>query len=195
MRKDIPIIILAAGSSSRLGQSKQLVKSDKTPLLLKTVRTAMDAGFVQIIVVLGFNYDIHASLIQTLPVEILNHKEWKKGMGSSLKAGLKFVIEKEHLPDALVISVCDQPYLSAQHLQQLVEKYSTTSCAIVASAYNNSNGVPALFDSSLYQQLLHIEDSQGAKTIIQKNTQAMVSIEWPEGSFDIDTPDDLLHLN
>jgi molybdenum cofactor cytidylyltransferase len=188
------VILLAAGSSSRLGQSKQLLKTREVPLLLNTVKAALDAEFKHVVVVLGSNFEAHKAVISHLPVDLINHIEWNRGMGSSLKCGLTHLLKSNPDTSAIVITVCDQPFLKASHLKKLSEKYHQASFSIVASQYNHTLGVPALFDRSLFDQLLNLEDSQGAKVVIQKNKDQVTFVDWPEGHIDIDTVEDLRHL-
>jgi molybdenum cofactor cytidylyltransferase len=192
--RNAAIILLAAGSSSRLGQSKQLVTANKIPLLLKTTQTALASDIKNVMVVLGANFEEHYQLINQLPVHIINHKDWAKGMGSSLKAGLSEVLTIWPETSAVIVTVCDQPFLSSAHLSKLLESYAQQPNAIVASHYNNTYGVPALFDRTIFKKLLTIGDIEGARVIIKKHIQEISSVDWPEGSIDIDTPEDLRFL-
>ena len=189
------VIILAAGSSSRLGQSKQLVEVDGVPLLLKSTLAALDAKYSHVVVVLGAHADMHKKIIVHLPVEILAHTEWKKGMGSSLKKGLRHIIKYRPETKAVVVMVCDQPLITSLHLGALRDAHKKTSHQIVASRYENTIGVPALFERTLFSRMLEIEDSHGAKVIIERETTSLTTIDWAEGRFDIDTPEDLNLLN
>ena len=194
MARPETVIILAAGSSSRLGQPKQLIKSNEIPLLLKTVQASLDAQSKNVIVVLGSNYETHKQIIKHLAVEIIYHEEWAKGMGSSLKAGLNLLLKNHPQTKTTIVTVCDQPFISATHLCNLADKYQETGKEIVASRYNDTFGVPALFDHSLFDELLNLEDTQGAKALIQKHLNQVAFVDWPEGAIDIDTPDDLRFL-
>ena len=89
-----------------------------------------------------------------------------------------------------MIVVCDQPLITSTHLKNLIRKYRSTKNAIVASAYANTIGVPALFDQSLFQQLLAGEDAQGAKKILMDHAESVLSIDFPDGAVDLDTPED-----
>lgn len=189
------IILLAAGSSSRLGQSKQLVEVDGVPLLLKSTLAALDAKYLHVVVVLGAHADIHKKIITHLPVEILTHAEWEKGMGSSLKKGLRHIITSRPETNAVVVMVCDQPFITSAHLVALRDTHKKDHYQIVASQYENTIGVPALFDRTLFSSMLEIKDSQGAKVIIERQATSISTIDWTEGRFDIDTPEDLKLLN
>jgi molybdenum cofactor cytidylyltransferase len=188
---EVALILLAAGSSSRMGQSKQLLPIDGKPLLLKAVEAAVGAESGKTIVVLGSGEEDHRKIIQHLPVDIISNPEWKKGMGTSLRMGLNHALNKIPGLGAVIILVCDQPFLTPHHLMALIEKYKATNKPIVASAYANTTGVPALFDRSLFQKLKAVEDGQGAKKIIRDETKQVVSVEFPEGSVDLDTRQDV----
>lgn len=193
-KEEESVILLAAGSSSRLGQPKQLVEVEGVPLLLKSTLAALDANYAHVVVVLGSNADEHKKTIAHLPVEIITHDTWEKGMGSSLKAGLKYVTTSRPDTRAMVIMVCDQPLLTAMHLSALRDAFNHSSAHIVASRYGNTLGVPALFDQTLFSELLNINDSQGAKVVIENHASAIQAIDWAAGLLDIDTPEDLKSL-
>lgn len=189
------VIILAAGSSSRLGQSKQLVKVNGVPLLLKTTMAALEALYSHVVVVLGANAEEHKKLIAHLPIEIITNKDWEKGMGSTLKTGLQHILKLKPKSSAIVVLVCDQPLLTSSHLIALRGAYRKTGKPIVASLYKETLGVPALFDQSLFPELLEIKDVQGAKIVIENHPDSAETIPWTGGGLDIDTPEDLKSLN
>ncbi len=189
------VIILAAGSSSRLGRSKQLVEIDGVPLLLKAASTALEAKFTNVVVVLGAHDDQHKKTIMHLHVEIITNTEWERGMGSSMKTGLEFVLKSRPKTNAVVVMVCDQPLLTSAHLAALRDTYKKNSSHIVASRYGNTIGVPALFDQTLFSDMLTIKDAQGAKAIIERHVEYVNTIDWEAGHLDIDTPADLKVLD
>ncbi len=190
----INILILAAGSSTRLGQSKQLLKIQGVPLLRKTVLTALATASHSVTVVLGHNFKQHKEVIQDLNISILHHREWRKGMGSSIKAGVSHILKTHADAQAIVILVCDQPYLTAEHLKALIATHGTSGASIIASNYASTTGVPALFDKSMFTELLELKDDQGAKKIMEKHAGRIIEIEFAPGEIDIDTPSDYARL-
>ncbi len=192
--KIISIILLAAGSSSRLGQSKQLVLVDGKTLLAKSALAALESGVDRVIVVLGANASAHKKAIESLPVDFVINKEWAKGMGNSLKKGLNHLISLYPQTEAVIIMVCDQPYLTGAHLITLITTYKKNRSELVASTYNQTIGVPALFNRSLFDQLLELEDAQGARKIIQHYKGNIDKIPLVHGEIDIDTPEDLQNM-
>ena len=189
-RGELAIVLLAAGSSSRMGQSKQLLSVDGKPLLLKSVEAALGAGADKTIVVLGSDETAHRKIICDLHLEIIHNPDWGKGMGTSLKAGLNHALKIVPGLEAVMIVVCDQPLVTSQHLKMLIQKYRTAKKSIVASAYAGTLGVPALFGQSLFQKLLALEDGQGAKKILLDHAESVVSVDFPDGAIDLDTPED-----
>jgi molybdenum cofactor cytidylyltransferase len=186
-QKKISIIILAAGSSSRMGRSKQLLEVKGEQLLLRAVQTALGTGVEKIIVVLGANEPAHRKIIEHLQVDVITNPEWEKGMGSSLKKGLVHLLETTPQIEAALIMVCDQPLLTSGHLNKLINTAATNTNGIIASYYANGPGVPVLFIKSLFKSLLSIADQEGAKLILQKNKGEITSIEFPGGETDLDT--------
>ncbi len=187
----IAAIILAAGSSSRLGQSKQLLKIGKESLLRKVVLTTSAAGIDKIVVVLGAGHEKHQQEIADLPALIAFNPNWEKGIGSSLKCGIRFVMETFPDIDLAVLLVCDQPMLTSEHIKKLISTYHSKESAIVSSYYSGSPGVPVLLQRSMFAKLLDVGDGQGAKGIVKDHPASVSFVEFPEGEVDLDTPEDL----
>ena len=185
----IPILILAAGSSERLGQPKQLLTHTDNSLLHYTVSEALKTT-KKVIVVLGFHAEVIEEEMKNLPVKFLRNKEWKEGMASSIRCGLSFLLEEEPQLNALIIMVSDQPFVSAPLLYDILKKYQETKKQIVACSYKDTVGVPALFDRSLFDDLLHLSGQSGAKRIIAQYMNRVEAIAFPLGYIDIDTQED-----
>jgi len=183
-------IILAAGSSSRMGRSKQLLKVGDESLLRKTIRTVIASEVDKIVVVLGSSTEAHHQEIIDLPVQTIFNPDWQKGMGSSLKYGVQFVEEQFQSCGAILVTVCDQPLLTAYHLKKIINTFQSSKSPIVASFYSGSPGVPVLFDHSMFEKLKTMDDQHGAKKIIKDNIKSASLIDFPQGEVDLDTPDD-----
>jgi molybdenum cofactor cytidylyltransferase len=186
----IGAILLAAGSSSRMGQSKQLLQINGESLLRSSVNIVLEAGLKNVVVVLGSNAEAHHNLIEHLPIQIITNADWKKGMGNSLKTGVIHLLQSNTPLHAVIILVCDQPLLTSGHLKKLIDKFHDTKNQIIASQYNNTLGVPALFDQSLFPELKNCVDEQGAKKIIQQHKHLVNAIDFPGGEIDLDTLED-----
>jgi molybdenum cofactor cytidylyltransferase len=182
----IKSIILAAGPSSRMGQSKQLLTIEGQSLLRRTAAAFCHADLPPMIV-LGARVIEHVQEVTRMNVVVVLNNDWSKGMGNSLKFGVSELLRTEPDTDAIIISVCDQPLLTSTHLQKLVDTFKRTGKPIVASRYNNTDGVPVLFHKSCFNALRNIGDEEGAKKIVAANSQDVVSVDFPDGAIDLDT--------
>lgn len=187
---NIGIIVLAAGSSSRMGRSKQLLEIEGEPMLCRCVKIALAVSPDNVVVILGANEKPHREVIEKLPIQIVSNYYWKTGMGSSIKTGLNYLLQSGAELEAVIIMVCDQPALTADHLFKLIQKFDQKQGSIIASAYDNSSGVPALFGRSFFSNLLLLADDQGAKKIIQQFPRQVETVEFSKGSIDLDTDED-----
>ena len=187
---ELSILLLAAGSSSRLGRSKQLLKVESEGLLLRSSNLSLQVS-KNVFVVLGSNFEEHVQSIKHLSVAIVENKEWERGIGSSLKAGLRQIVEKNPETKSVIILVCDQPLLTSSHLSKLAEVGEATNKLIVSSLYNNVLGVPALFKKELFNELLKLDDSEGARKLIQQKKNDVEIVDFPGGEIDLDTPEDV----
>lgn len=186
----ISIILLAAGSSSRMGQSKQLLEVHGKSLLLHSVQAAIESGAKSVNVILGANELAHREIIRNQPVSVLSNHYWKSGMGSSIKTGLNHIVRKYSDTEAVIIMVCDQPAITAAHLRSLMLKFKSSNSPIVASAYSGTAGVPALFSRSFFSNILMLKDEQGAKKLIEQFPDQVQRVEFPKGHIDLDTSED-----
>lgn len=193
--RQVGIVLLAAGESSRLGQPKQLVHFAGSTLIHRAACAAISSECSPVIVVLGANRDLIKQELAGLSVRVVENQNWAEGMGNSLKVGLAAVLEetKGEL-DAVLFMLCDQPMVTSETLNLILKKFRENGAALVASEYENSPGVPALFRHDLFPALLSLEGAEGAKKVIARFRDQAETVPFPEGSFDIDTPEDLQTL-
>ncbi|MDY7004602.1 MAG: nucleotidyltransferase family protein [Cyanobacteriota bacterium] len=190
MNKSIGIIILAAGASTRLGQPKQLLIYKGNSLIFNTVEIAVNSGCSPIIVVLGAYADLILPEISDFPVKIVENSDWQAGMNTSLGAGIKTLQTTHKIIEAVIIMVCDQPFLSTNLIQKMIDVYYLKLNPIVASEYAGVLGVPALFSSSIFPEMLNLKTDKGAKQIINKYARQVATVNFPRGEIDIDTFND-----
>lgn len=187
---DIGAIILAAGSSSRLGEPKQLLKHAGKSLLQKTIDAANNAGTNPVVVVLGANADQISKEVNKSKVYVVTNSEWEEGMASSIRIGLNEVLFNSPSTQAVILLVCDQPYISSELLNDLITSHKQTHKPIVTCSYGEAIGPPALFDRSLFDELMQLKGDVGAKKIIRKHSESVATILFSKGNIDIDTAED-----
>src|SRR5580698_3225387 len=104
------VIILAAGSSSRLGKPKQNLVFQGQTLLQRTIQNAMASVCESVIVILGANAEVVQSTIQNQPIPVIYNPDWTEGMASSIRLGISEL--KKMLPNikSVLLMLCDQPF-------------------------------------------------------------------------------------
>jgi molybdenum cofactor cytidylyltransferase len=187
---NIAIVILAAGTSSRLGSPKQLLDYNGKNLLRHAVDTALETECASVFVVLGANSELLRKELNDKPVTVLENTNWKEGMASSIRCGLEYITGTILRPDSIIFMVCDQPYVSGALLLSLMEKKQETKMPIIASSYEDKMGTPALFHRSFFPALMELSGDTGARKLIADNMDKVATVLFPAGITDIDTAAD-----
>ena len=190
----IGLMILAAGASTRMGTPKQLLAYRGCSFIRNMAEVAIASVCQHIAVVLGANAEQIKPEISQLPVHIVENQQWADGMSSSIWVGLEALLAVNQDLEAVAIALCDQPFVSSQTLDRIVEAYRFTGNPIIASEYAGTLGVPVLFSRSLFSELMALKSNEGAKKLIKKHIHEVFSVPFPEGSIDIDTPNDYEQL-
>lgn len=187
-------VVLAAGSSSRMGSPKQTLQFRGESLLRRAALAALGAGCRPVIVVTGANAELTRRELDGLDVlEVLN-TFWETGMASSIRAGVEGLISANPDADAAVLLLCDQPHVTADVISSLVAAHRANGRHIIASKYGGSFGVPALFSKTLFAELTRLEGAAGAKQVIKRHASEAHLLPFPCGEVDVDTPDDFSRL-
>ncbi|MBK0379036.1 nucleotidyltransferase family protein [Mucilaginibacter segetis] len=188
------IVILAAGSSSRLGRPKQTLEYKGQTLLQIAIKNAL-AVTEMVLVVLGANAEHIEPTIENLPANVLHNAHWEEGMSSSIRLAITDLEKNYPEVTSVIVMLCDQPFANAELLTQLIDKKKTTGKGIIASNYHNISGVPALFEKKYFPQLLELSGQAGAKQLLTQYPDAVAEVPFPEGETDIDTTEDYKRLN
>jgi molybdenum cofactor cytidylyltransferase len=183
----IAAILLAAGSSTRLGAPKQLLNYRGRSLLRHAAETALASSVPALHVVVGFEAERMKAELGGLDLHFADNPNWNEGIASSIRAGISSL---PHSVDAALILLCDQPLITAQVLNEMINAYAGRGKPIVACEYGGTVGVPVLFARSFFPELLRLQGDRGAKQLITQNLDQVTAIPFPGGSVDIDTPAD-----
>lgn len=183
--KSVTAVLLAAGSSRRFGGDKQSAPLGGEALLVRATRMLLAAGFLEPLVVLRADADHHRALLADLPVRVVSNADAASGMATSLRCALQAAPTAR----ALLITVCDQPAVTPQHLLALVAQWRLGS-RLVASRYGETRGVPALFSPEHFPELGALSGDRGAGPVLARHLEA-ATVPLPSGEWDIDTPADL----
>ncbi|MGA7242386.1 MAG: nucleotidyltransferase family protein, partial [Terracidiphilus sp.] len=121
MPMSVAAIIVAAGSSSRLGQPKQLVMIDEESMLHRAIRCAQEAGASPVFVVLGAHRELIQSAIDFGAANVVMNSDWEEGLASSIRAGVKTVHAEAPTAEGVLLMGCDQPRVTTMHLHRLIQ--------------------------------------------------------------------------
>jgi molybdenum cofactor cytidylyltransferase len=166
-------VILAAGESARLGRPKQLIQFRGKSLLRRIVDAADEAGCSPIAVVIGSDARKMAPELEGAAADIVENENWRNGIGTSIRAGMRNLVERGRDLDAVILLVSDQPLVEKELIKQLIARYGETGKTII---------------------LLTLRDDSGAKSIILSKRECVGEFPFLQGEIDIDTLEDYERL-
>ena len=152
-KNNFGILLLAAGSSSRLGRPKQLLKYNNQTLLQHNLNVAIGSDVNEIVVVLGAHAEGIKDKINLPNIHIAYNADWQEGMASSIRCGLNRMTEINPTIEGVIIMVCDQPHTSTILLNELLTTYQKINKQIISCAYENTSGPPVFFHRSLFPEI------------------------------------------
>ncbi len=185
----VSILLLAAGSSSRLGRPKQLLPYRNTTLLRHLAAQAIASAASEVIIVLGSDSENMRRELKGLPLKIVENKDWEKGIGSSIRAGVR----EAGTAGAVLIMLCDQPLVTTSLLNSMIAAFSGNN-SLIACSYSSTVGVPALFGKEFFSELTQLKGDAGAKGVLLRHREKIHQISFPAGSIDVDTEEDVKML-
>jgi molybdenum cofactor cytidylyltransferase len=188
-------VVLAAGGSTRFGKPKQFALFQGEAFINRIVAAAMEAGCTPVVVVTGEDSVPIGLELSELTVSIAVNPYWQSGVGSSIVVGIRHVMNLAPDIDAALLLTCDQPFVTAAVLTQMIQFRLTSGKPIIASAYAETIGIPALFHRSCFPDLLRLKGDSGAKGIILARPDDVASFDFPSGEIDIDTAADYEKLD
>ena len=191
----VAAIIVAAGSSSRLGQPKQLVVVDGETLLQRAIRCVQEAGASPVFVVLGAHRELIGNSIDFGEAKIVANEDWEEGLASSIRVGVKAVQAEAPTAEGLLLMTCDQPRVTAEHLHRLIQmSYAQSAPTAIASTYAGIRGIPAIFPRQAIRDLLALRGDKGARALLAQPPWPVICVALEGGEVDIDRPEDLAQM-
>ena len=184
----VGLLLLAAGSSSRMARPKQLLSYQGQTLLRHAAEVAAASPCRPLVLVTGALHDELLPEIDGLPFHVIRNDNWADGMGGSIAAGLAKLETAAEGPkvDAIVVILCDQPLLTGEVIGELIVQFQATGQPVVASAYAGTQGVPALFSRAIFPALLNLRGASGARELLQQYAH-LPTVDFPGGATDVDT--------
>lgn len=183
----IAMLILAAGEAKRMQAIKQLLPWKNTTLLGNTIEQGLNTKANDVFVVLGANSEKIKESISNYDIQIIENKNWKLGLGSSISCAINCFKDKQLNYDALLISLADQPLIPSEYYNLLIDQFSTNKEKIITSNIKNKPSVPAIFDASYFEALSKLNEDKGAKKLLQSVPNDVLIINTDIKLIDVDT--------
>lgn len=194
MSSTVSVLILAAGSSSRMGKVKQLLPWKESTLLEHTIKIAKVSKACDVIVVLGSNARLIMESIKTTEVVFLENSNWKGGLGTSISCGIDYLLNYNKKSDAVLILLADQALMDSEHINKIIDLYSTGDSDLIGTRYEDKIGVPALFERNYFPDLLKLDGDRGAQLFLKKLGDKVLGLNPKGKAYDIDTLEDYNRL-
>lgn len=184
-------VVLAAGRSSRFGQSKQRIEIGGVPLVRRAVRTAATVCGDRVMTVVGHDA---ASVLRAINANsgfLVVNDDYDAGIGGSIAVAARAC---RPCASALLLMLADQPLVTAQHLRALIKAWTGSEKGIVATAFDDAQGPPVLLPRGTFHDLCRLTGDKGARALFRDARFSLKSVRFEPAAVDIDTPDDLAAL-
>ena len=182
-------VLLAAGTSSRMGSNKLLFELEGESLVRRAARRALEAGLSPLLVVLGHDAERTERELQDLPCVVVLNRDYETGITSSLQSGVAALPAAAR---AVVVMLADMPFVTAEMLAGLAARWRAGAAPLVISDYEGVNAPPMLYDRVLFGELLEMTEGSGCGRQVVKRHRAEAEIlAWPAAALaDLDVPED-----
>jgi molybdenum cofactor cytidylyltransferase len=190
-RERVVGVLLAAGTSSRFGESNKLLADlDGAPVVVHAARSLCDAGLESVVVVLGHEADRVRAALADRDVTFVENPDYADGQSTSVRAGVAAAADAE--ADAAVFLPGDMPFVDPATVDRLVAAYRAGLAPALAAAHDGRRGNPVLFDSSRFGALSAVDGDTGGRSVLLGTEGAVLLAVDDEGVLvDIDTTGDL----
>jgi molybdenum cofactor cytidylyltransferase len=187
-------VVLAAGSSTRMGSPKQLLRVRGRPLLELVVSQACAARLDEVLVVLGANADTILDGVDLGRARIVRNLDHASGMSSSLRAGLAALADDV---DRAMVVLGDQPDISPGLLDDLLDLQAGSGLPAAALSFGGLLHPPVVLRRELWGDLRSLEGDVGCRALIRARPELVAALPASTDSrhpVDVDTPEDYQQL-
>ena len=192
MAKTVAAIVLAAGRSTRMGESNKLLALVEGKAMVRVVaENALAAPTASVVVVTGHDADLVQHALEGLAVTFIHNPDFAGGMSTSLRAGVAALPEDV---EGALICLGDMPQVSPEHLKALMDAFDPRNGRDAClPTRNGKRGNPVLWGRRYFAEIEQLEGDKGARELIGKHQDAMTMVEIGDDGIlvDIDTPEAL----
>jgi molybdenum cofactor cytidylyltransferase len=185
-------VVLAAGTSSRMGRNKLFLRLGGTSVLRRAVGAAREAGLDPVLVVLGHESERALAELEGLPCTPVHNEDYVRGMNTSVRAGITAVPAEA---SGAVVMLADMPFVTAAMVRSVVERYRAGDSPLVVSLYGEVLAPPILYGRPLFPELRALEGEACGKRVVKAHRAEAIEMVWPPSALaDLDVPDDFDRL-
>ena len=170
-------ILLAAGASRRFGKKNKLVENfKKKPLINHVLKSLIESKIDEIFIILGYQKKkIEKKILRHKKIKILYNKDYKKGISTSIKCGLKKISKNKK---GFIIIHGDMPYIDYSIINKIYQSMNRLNKKIFIPKTKNKIGNPIGFAFSMKKEFYKIKGDIGAKKLILKNKKIIKFIKF-----------------
>ena len=169
----IGAVILAAGMSSRMGETKQLIRLGENTLLEQVVEIVRSCRVDEIVLVLGYQAEIIKKRVGIKNLKVVINESYQQGMGTSLRTGLAALSSGTN---AALIVLADQPFVRAETLNRLIDQYEQSGAQIAIPIYKGFRGNPVLLGRSVFPEVMALTGDIGCRAIFGNHVEGIVKV-------------------
>lgn len=189
VRQGVCGLVLAAGESRRFGSPKQLALLAGRPLLEHALLAMSRSSLVRFAVVLGAEAEDVAEQVELHGAEVVSCADWRSGQSASLRSG----VEALGSPEAVAITLGDQPLIRAAAIDRVIAARSDRAQGVRAT-YRGRPGHPVLLERGLLKRVAELQGDVGARPLLAQAPIVSVPCEDVADPIDVDTPERLAEL-
>src|SRR6202022_2831598 len=167
-------ILLAAGLSTRFGRQKLLQPYRGELLVRKIARCFLDAGLHPVVAVVSKN-PAFGDALAGLTLTMIENAHPEVGISSSIAIGLRALPKTTN---AALIGVADQPYLTVEAVEELVNAFSPGR--IVVPRFGDHRGNPPVFDRRFFHDLMRLRGDRGGQMVVNAHPDAVIEVGLAE---------------
>ncbi len=186
-KKSIAGLILAAGSSSRMGSPKQLMLLNETTILEHVVKNLEGSSIDRIFCVIGESAPLIRPYLERYQIDIIFNPDYKDGLSSSINCGINHIVKNGF--DTVLIALGDQPLIKSAYFNNLITTFNKNEEKIIATDYSGKFGVPIVVPKTYFYDLLLLKGEKGAKEFLNSRLPDVISLKT-DTLFDVDTKED-----
>ncbi len=192
MKSTIAAVVLAAGTSSRFGTNKLVLPFHGETVIRRVTRTTLEAGASPVVVVTGHEREAIIAALHDMPVVFAHNPSYQAGeRASSIKTGLRHLLDHAPAAQAALIVLGDQPLVRPLTIRKLMQAFTQGCGSILAPRHGHERGNPVLIGRVWWQEALRLQSEASMKALLRSHPASLAYVLVNDVGVvrDVDTPE------